>query len=930
MARSKFCIGIDLGTTNCVMASVSLDDREGSSELFLIPQWETAARHAEATSLPSFLYLPTYAEAGQMQNSGVSAGEWIPGRFARNRAGEAPGRVAHSAKSWLSHHAIDPTAPFLPWRSDEIAVEKRISPIQASSILLRYLRAVWDQEKADQGVESRFDAQDITITVPASFDPLAQRLTLNAAQEAGFPDSVRLLEEPQAAFYCWLEQHGRADELRELLPAMDAQHLVVVDIGGGTSDFSLFEISHESSSPLPHIKRIAVSDHLLLGGDNIDLAIAHRIQSRLTNESLAPRQWNYLVAQCRDLKELCLSDSSVDRFTVSIPGSGSSLLGRTITAQVGREEIESIVLDGFFPACQVEDQPAQTEAGLREWALPYAADSAVTRYLAQFLRDQPRVDALLFNGGTLYPDLLRSRIQQQIAQWQQSGKPRILDNPEPSVAVARGAARFGSIVQRKARRIESGSARSIYLEVHSQAAKERENTVPILVCILPRDAASEQEFETKDLGLSLRINRLVRFQPYYSTRRGKDKPGTLLTWNERDFSHLPSLQTTARLRSDQGGNVALERADRLPVWLTARMNELGLLQVDCVSADPRLQHSWPLEFNLRSSEQEEDDSIRKVRDFSPESVVDSARLDAARIRISDLFSRSLDKRGGLSTNELFKSLEKALGLPKSEWNWILIRSLWDALKACFPDRKHSVEHEEAWLILAGFLLRPGFGADQDERRINDLWHLQANGLAHPGKRMQIQQFILWRRVAGGLSHERQETILAPELPKLRTQKNLPAELIRLTGSLERLNLPLKLELIDLFLNRARELASAKQYTASYWVALGLLLNRTPLYSGPSAAVPPAVVERAFEALAGLDWSEPELVEIQTLFLRAGRLVDNSAIDLPKGLREKIASRLERSGIAPAKTRRLRSFVPVASQESASLFGEALPPGLVIG
>jgi molecular chaperone DnaK (HSP70) len=929
MASAKFCIGIDLGTTNCVMAFASLESPNAPSELFFVPQWEGFAQYAEASALPSFLYFPSDAESSQMQSSGGSPGEWIPGRFARKRAAEAPSRVVHSAKSWLSHHAADPGAPFLPWRSDEIPVNKRISPIQASAILLRYLRAVWDMKFARQGADARFDAQDITITVPASFDPLAQRLTLEAAREAGFPEGVRLLEEPQAAFYCWLEQHGTTDDLWRMLPATGVCHLAVIDIGGGTSDFSLFEISRGLSSPIPHIKRIAVSDHLLLGGDNIDLAIAHRIESRLTNETLAPRQWNYLVARCRDLKEGCLTDSSGNQFSISIPGAGSSLLGRTLTTQIEREEIESIVLDGFFPQCAAADRPARIEAGLREWALPYAADSAVTRYLADFLRDQPQVDALLFNGGALYPEMLRSRIQQQIAQWRKSANPLILDNREPGVAVARGAARFGSIVHRKARRIEAGAARSIYLEVYKQAVDKGDKTVPSLVCILPRNAASEQKFEITDLDLKLRVNRPVRFQPYYSTRRDRDKAGALVIWNGRDFSRLPPLQTIARLRTDQTGAVEPEGADRLPVALTARMNELGLLQVDCVSADPRLQQSWPLEFNLRSAEQEGEDPTKTETDLSAESGVDAARLDTARLRIASLFSRPPDKRGGLSANDLFKSLEQILGMSKADWNWVLIRSLWPSLHACFSYRKGSVEHEEAWLILTGFLLRPGFGAERDETRINELWQLHKDGLAHPGKRIQIQQYILWRRVAGGLSHERQETILTPELSKLRTQKSPAAELVRLAGSLERISLSTKTELIDLFLNKARELAAAKQYSAPYLVALGLLLNRTPFYSGQEAAVPPVHVERVFDALSDLDWNQPELAEIQTLFLRAARFADNSALDLPKSIREKIASRLENSGVAPAKTRRIRSFVPVANQDRSSLFGESLPPGLLI-
>ena len=854
-----------------------------------------------------------------MLGQGARQQEWVPGRIARKQVVESPGRVVHSAKSWLCHHAVDRDAPFLPWRSDEIPVEKRISPLRASALLLEYLRAAWETKFTGEG--HRFDAQEITITVPASFDAVAQRLTMDAARQAGFPENVRLLEEPQAAFYWWLEQHGTPADIWNRLPEGGTNHLVVIDIGGGTSDFSLFEINRQSGTALPHIKRIAVSDHLLLGGDNIDLALAHHVESRVTDEPLAVTQRNFLVARCRELKERCLADASGQVFSVSIPGRGSSLLGGTLSGQIERTEIESIVLDGFFPECAAEDRPVRTQAGLREWALPYAADSAVTRYLADFLRGRPPVDAILFNGGTLAPEALRSRLQQQIADWQGGDRPRILHNPEPSLAVARGAARFGSIVHHRACRIEAGAARAIYLEVHQASPKEQIG--PALVCILPRSAASEEEFRVTELGLELRVNRPVRFQPYYSTRRDKDKAGSLVTWNESDFHRLPPLQSTARLAGGRSAD------DRVPVTLVARMNELGLLQVACVSADPSRQESWPLEFNLRQPEPGKTEQIDAADDAAVPIDVDPARLDAARARIKALFAQPLDKRDKLTATNLLKSLEKILGLPKAEWNWVLIRSLWPALYECISCRKQSVEHEEAWLILAGFLLRPGFGAPGDGVRIDELWRLHTDGLAYPGKRIQLQQFILWRRVSGGLSAERQETILAAELPKLRSQKNLSPELVRVAGSLERINPITKAELVDLFLPIVHELATAKQHCSPYLVALGLLLNRAPLYGGPETVVAADRVEQAFATLSDLDWIDPELAEIQTLFLRAARIVNNPRVDLPKSLREKITAKLEKSGVPQSKLRSLRAFIPVAGLDRSSLFGESLPPGLVI-
>ncbi|MBV9104603.1 MAG: Hsp70 family protein [Verrucomicrobia bacterium] len=926
MAPPQFSIGIDLGTTNCAMAFERLGDTPAQSEVLLISQWETVTRFSEESTLPSFLYLLSEEEAAQMSahNRALRHAEWVPGRFARTRAAESPGRVVHSAKSWLCHHGVDRNATFLPWRSTEIPVEKRISPIRASALLLQYLRAAWDAKFSGEGM--RFDDQEITITVPASFDAAAQRLTLDAAREAGFPEGVRLLEEPQAAFYWWLEHGAGGGTAPKQLSATGVEHVLVIDIGGGTTDFTLFEIAPGFQTAPSRIKRIAVSDHLLLGGDNIDLALAHRIESRLpAHEPLSEVQWNFLVARCRDIKERCLSDPSSDVFSLTVPGRGSSLLGSTLGAQIQRAEIESIVLGGFYPGCNLEDQPARVQAGLREWALPYAADSAVTRYLAEFLRDRPIVDAILFNGGSLYPEALRQRLQRQITQWQHGTQPRVLENSEPSLAVARGAAHFGSIVYRHAQRIEAGAARGIYLEVHKKDVGKGIAPSPALICILPSGAGAEQKFQVAREGLELRINRPVRFQPYYSTRRESDKAGFVVPWNERDFRRLPPLQTTAMLA---GIN---REGDRLPVTLTARMNDLGLLHVACVSNDPQALGTWPLEFDLRpheSSSTRHADSDES-EGFDTGLGVDTKRLDSARTRIATLFSRPLDRRDKISAANLLKSLERILDRPRGDWNYLLIRSLWRPLNDSFWKRTESIEHEETWLILAGYFLRPGFGAPGDDARINELWRIHTEGLEFPGKRNQLQLYILWRRVAGGLSNNRQEAILGPELSRLRAQTNPPAELVRLAGSLERISLHTKTELFDQFLQTARELTAEKHHSAPHLVALGLLLNRSPFYAGPEFVLPAVHVERAYEALSDLDWTDTLLVEIQTLFLRAAHIVNDAKIDVPKSLREKIASKLQKAGVAPSRVARLRSYVPVAQADRVNLFGESLPPGLVI-
>jgi molecular chaperone DnaK (HSP70) len=933
VTRARYSIGIDLGTTNCALAFVPLD-RDAPSEILPIAQFDAPSVVADAPTLPSFLYLPDEAEAASARNGQVGEAQWLVGRFARAMAADRPGRVAHSAKSWLCHHAVDRSAPFLPWGSDDVARDRKISPVGACALVLAHLRHAWNERFAEAGAP--FDAQAVTITVPASFDAVAQRLTLAAASAAGYPETVRLLEEPQAAFYHWLE-HADAERtaLDERSRGAGGQHVLVVDIGGGTSDFSLFASLSGAANGDPRIKRIAVSDHILLGGDNMDMALAHRLEPQLVDdgERLSGAPWAFLVARSRDVKEKALSTAGPphEEFAITLPGRGSSLIAGARSARVARAEIEELVLNGFFPEVYANERPLQKKAALGEWGLPYAADPAVTRHLAAFLNGRPAVGAVLFNGGSVAPPALRQRIMGEIGKWQAGSAPVMLHNPEPDLAVARGAARFGKIVRSGAERIEAGNAHAIFLEAQRTATADGdESGEPSLLCVLPRNAPSEVAVDIRGPALELRINRPVRFRTYYSNRQGARKPGDVVAWNERDFHALPPLETVAK--AEHSARDAASRA--VPVRLSAKLNELGLLEVFCVSVDPNVRQSWPLEFNLRPHE-----TLREATGSGGASALESAvdarpnaepaALDAAHKRITALFGQPLNRRDKLTATRLIKSLETILGAPKSEWNVGLVRSLWTPLDACMASRKTSVEHEEAWLILAGFLLRPGFGAALDDLRIDRLWSLRENGFCFPGKKVKLQEYILWRRVGGGLSRERQERLLGAEFAVLRQQRNPSPELVLLAGSLERIGHEAKTELVNRFIASASADADENKHYAHYLAALALLLNRTPLYAGPETVVAPELVEQAFAAFSRLDWSGPKLREMQTLFLRAARLVNNRSLDLPKPVRNRIADKLEKSGVPAAKTISLLQFVPMERAERVGLFGESLPHGLIL-
>jgi len=909
---------------------VALHQEDAESRVLEIPQWESGELVRGRETLPSFLYRPPGDEAGELRGEGVG-GEWIVGWWAREQTVKTPGRVVHSAKSWLCSHGTDRSASFLPWGSTELSEEQKLSPLRASALLLAYLRGTWEDA---WGSDAPFHEQNVTVTVPASFDAAAQKLTLEAARDAGFGDRVQLLEEPQAAFYRWLEAHETRDTLEEQLAGLreQRQHVLIADVGGGTSDFSLFEIRLEKRRRLPEIRRVAVSEHILLGGDNMDLALAHWMEQRLETDSLSANQWSHLVAQCRRVKEEALSeradplDASGEAgvsatgqeeggagrtYRISIPSRGAGLLGGTLTAEMSREELLVFLLDGFYPVCEADAEPERSGAALREWGLPYASDSGITRHLADFLRGLPAVDAVLFNGGSLEPEPVRRRLTDLLERWQGTTGIVILENPETSLAVARGAARYGSLVHRDESRIRAGAAQSLYLESHAGEEGGRK-----LVCILPQGTPREQEVVVDSLDLKVRVNQPVTFRLYSATKGGRDQVGDVVEFRERLHHPLPGLQTV--IRSDA------ESRKELPVVLSSRLNAIGLLQVECVGAG---QH-WPLEFQLREGGGGPAGATKAATVVTP--GVDGQVLEEAKQRIQALFQAPWNKRDALTPARLVKSLEKILGLPKQDWNAALLRSLWPTLYACFHDRQHSFDHEEAWVSLAGLLLRPGFGVELDEQRMDELWEFHEDGFWYPGKAMQLDADVLWRRVAGGLTSDREAILAQDALQRVRqATKKPPAEAVRLLGALERLGREAKTEIARLLLDRAEARLQEGGYAEPFLAALSRVLNRALFHAGPESVLPPDLVEEAYERFARFDWSGVASGELVTVFLRATRLVNDRTLDLEGPLRKKIVARLRKEGVSPARLQPLEKYVPLQDADRVSLFGESLPAGLVL-
>jgi len=604
---SRYIIGIDLGTTNSAMAYVdtALPTADRRTEVLRVPQLTAPGEVAELDTLPSFVYLP---DSDRMDAELLrlpwhdSPPDHAVGALAREMAGSTPGAVVSSAKSWLSCSTIDRRAPTLPF--DRRPVPRQISPIQASRLYLEHFRDSWNFLKAADDPALCLENQEVFLTVPASFDAVARQLTVEAAEQAGL--TVRLLEEPQAAFYAWLFELG--DEWREHVGAGDA--ILVCDIGGGTTDFSLVAVTDENGEL--GLERIAVGEHILLGGDNMDLALAYQIARRLRAEhglNLDGRQLAALTHACRDAKEK-LNSEHPEPQTLTILGTGSGVVGGAVTTELHSEEMRSALLDGFFPEAAITDRPRESRrVGLRTFGLDYSSDPGVTRHLAAFLARHSFRDAagrpllpgaVLFNGGVTKSPVFRERIVGVLNQWAGNGETNvdILTGNHPDLAVALGAAWYGHVRREGGVRIKSGSARSYYLGVESSLPAVPGFPTPIeALCVVHFGMEEGTRVEVPADGLGLIVGETTEFRFFSSTQRPDDPVGHVLeSWDENELAELPPL--TAEL--PVGDGEADPAGTLVPIRIEAVLTEIGTLETWC--HDRRGTNRWKLEFDLRAME----------------------------------------------------------------------------------------------------------------------------------------------------------------------------------------------------------------------------------------------------------------------------------------------------------------------------------------
>jgi molecular chaperone DnaK (HSP70) len=855
-------VGIDLGTTNSALAWIDPAEAEDTSfppiHIFEIPQLVAPNRIEPRRTLPSFLFL----EEGQPV-----------GTYAREQGAIVPTRLVHSAKSWLSNSDVDRTAKILPWDAGEGG--RVLSPVEVSSRFLTAMREAWDKS----GHFGPLAEQDVVLTVPASFDEEARELTVTAASDAGLP-RLTLLEEPAAAFYSWIANNFARS--RKLL--FDGQIVLVCDVGGGTSDFSLIRVSR--SGDTIDFTRTAVGKHLLLGGDNLDLTLAWLAESKL-GKQLSIRQRSGLRRQCSAAKELLLCDPNRKTAEISVLGAGSSMIGAALKTEITRDEALELTLEGFLPITPRGEKPKEEKRSLfRELGLPYVSDPAISRHLAAFLESAGQTpDAILFNGGFFIPEVCRARVADLLESWY-GRRPEIFENHDLDLAVASGAAYYSYVRSTGAGvLVRGGLPRSYYIGLDDSTA----------VCLVPRGAEEGDTVEVDREDLQLVANKPVAFRLISSLTRTGDQPGEVVqfTRDEELHQHAP---LEALIRFGKGGEKLV------PIKLGARLTETGTLETWCDSKIS--ENRWRLHFQLRKS------ASSGTAPQRPAAVVSQEAVDAACELVRATFGA-----GTVAPEDLPSRLEAALGLGRNSWPVDVARRLADVFLEQIENRKRGAAHEVRWLNLAGFCLRPGFGYIGDDYRIEQARRIYSAGPAFANQvQNEIDWWIFWGRLAGGLNRNQQVDIVQRLLPSLqpkpgkkppRLNNSLLREMWRAAASMELIPAGTRAQLGDALIKQGKE---------DYVLWCLSRLGARQLFYGPANQVlPAAVASRWIEALLPVPKSDDALI---ALARRTGDPVRDVAATTFAAVKARLAD---------------PELLEKESDERAlgRIFGEDLPSGLVL-
>ena len=978
---ARYVVGIDLGTSNCAVASAAL--AEGAAAVvtdFPIPQVRRPGEVAAQPLLPSCLYLPgphelaagaaalpwptpllkseipdSPASPAPPSASGAAAASApvtappssatlsapaappvVAGEFARWQGARVPGRLVASAKSWLCHPGVDRTAPILPWGAP--ADVDKLSPTRASALLLAHLAAAWDAAHPADPLAQ----QEVVITVPASFDEVARALTVTAARQAGL-EKFTLVEEPSAAFYDFTSRHRH--DLADTLAGV--RLVLVADVGGGTTDFTLIAVGVGEDGPV--LKRIAVGEHLMLGGDNMDAALARRAEERLAagGAKLNATQWTQLVAAARTAKETLLAVTAPERHPLAVTGSGSRLIGHTLSTELTRDEAETLIVEGFFPAVAPDAAPRRAaRTALQELGLPYASDPAITRHLAAFLRQHaaaahaalhgsdpstfnlqlstggaesaalPRPDAILLNGGVFNSPRLAQRLVDLVSAWWPD-RPRIplLHHDSLDLAVARGAAAYGLARRGLGRRIGGGAARALYVGL----AAAKGTAAARAVCVIPRGHEEGRILDLTAQPFQLTLGSPVQFPLYATTADRVDAPGAIVDVTDA-LRPLPPLHTVLRATDT--------KSRTLPVHLRAALTEIGTLELWCVSdvADER----WRLEFELRGAAARAGTSVTESMPASFGQVRDLVD------RVFGAAPRTVDPR---DVKRFGETLEAALG-ERETWSAPLLRELWGTLFAGAKKRRRSAVHERNFYRFLGYGLRPGFGYPLDPWRCTQTFGLFTENVGFPGEISVWNEFwVLWRRIGGGLTPEQQDAIwrtlephLARRIPpgaeKTTARPKGPPldgldEMVRTAASLEHLAPAAKLTLGGWI---AARLAAPGAAGSGPWAwSLGRLGARAPVYGSGHRTVDPDTAAAWLELLLKKDLRAVDGAAFAAVQL--ARLTGDRTRDLDADLRARTVAALLAAKAPERWLRLVTEVVALDAADEARALGDTLPHGL---
>ncbi|MFN9721562.1 MAG: Hsp70 family protein [Planctomycetota bacterium] len=934
VVRPRFVVGIDLGTTNSALCYLDALEADGRIQTFPVPQVVAAGQTERHETLPSFCYEALSEEraggAIRLPWSRESPTHAV-GIFARDHGRTVPGRMIESAKSWLCHNGVDRRAALLPWHGATDV--RRMSPVEVSASYLRHLREAWNADHPETPLEQ----QDIVLTIPASFDEVARELTVAAARLAGLPRVV-LLEEPQAAFYSWVDAHRENwDDI-----VTPGQKILVCDIGGGTTDFSLIHVRSGQDGRL-QFHRVAVGDHLLLGGDNLDLALAHHIEQKLTQgQRLDSRQWSMLIPACRHAKEILLGENPPASHTVVIAGGGSKLIGGSLQAELTRDEVVAILLNGFLPTTGLNEKPKKRESGFQEFGLPYASDPAITRYLATFLTqhaesanansalpdaDQIRPDIVLLNGGFFASPLLRQRLIESLEQWFQPSRPgwtpTVLRNDRLDLAVARGAAYFGMVRRGVGVRIVAGLARSYYVGI------EQQDGTRAALCLVAAGTESTSDPVRIDRIFQVRTSEPVEFPILVSGTRLSDQPGQIIPFDPEQLTALPPIRTvlTARRRGD---------AAAVNARLTAGLTEIGTLELWCEQIDEHRR--WQLQFDVRSAT--ETDRIAHKGQAEQAGFVDQDTIQQAIRILHSVFG----SEGTFKPDDVIKRLSETIGLARGDWPPSLLRALWHELLDLQDGRRKSSQHEARWLNLVGFCLRPGFGMAADDWRVEETWRLTNGRLLHATPASLAELRTLCRRISGGLTAGRQNQIASSVMPAIRQRfrqaqtgrgkapayasgNHEAAEIWRMLGSLELLDQPLRAELGDMIVDLLNRAAFEPVSHAMIW-ALGRIGGRVPVYGMLNLVLPIAHVSRWIELL--LDTADINSGAVQLTLMQLSRRTGDRFRDIDDQLQHRVVQRLGHTDASPQLVKLIVEGGSLDSEQAGLILGESLPAGLRLG